>query len=482
MYPADMQNYWRCNQSATVLEWNPRNHLGSRGMTPDCWYKDMRRNRIRLEIASQKQSSDTHKTPYDQVKRCRERNMNIKASERVNGSACLHRFSPLFADNSGSCKGDTDTRYKRAIDSTLRALYWRAVFSEVKMEQRLNERTGTGYPREDPPTRGHLPARFGRYPQENIRELPQRESKSVERLCEIGVSSENNGALHKFSVISSMEEFSTSFRDHQPKGDDDSSRPCLRVFLLVVSNLVALPSAFPRVLQLFRSPTVLRSSYGVAQSTHTESITSSSDSGLLENSPLLYHLIRTVMGPRWCRSLASHLCDPDSIPGDVAPGFLHVGIVPDDAAGRRGFSLGDIPSPSPASSFRRCSILASLHPHQLSIPRSVHSLTHSSELETFALVPRTNATLHWRPSVAYHLVNNAEFNKVPRITRLVERGKGDAKNILEKITPEIQSAEGQGRVSSYRPACLAHACGSIWKSPRTSSVATLLCKLFSLAR
>ncbi|KAJ8869756.1 hypothetical protein PR048_028764 [Dryococelus australis] len=40
--------------------------------------------RIRLERASQKQSSDTHKTPYDQVKRCRERKINIKASERVN--------------------------------------------------------------------------------------------------------------------------------------------------------------------------------------------------------------------------------------------------------------------------------------------------------------------------------------------------------------------------------------------------------------
>ncbi|KAJ8874457.1 hypothetical protein PR048_025306 [Dryococelus australis] len=41
------------------------------------------RNRIRLEIASQKQSSDTHKTPYDRVKQCQERKINIKASERV---------------------------------------------------------------------------------------------------------------------------------------------------------------------------------------------------------------------------------------------------------------------------------------------------------------------------------------------------------------------------------------------------------------
>ncbi|KAJ8868801.1 hypothetical protein PR048_030342 [Dryococelus australis] len=41
-------------------------------------------NLIRLERASQKQSSDTHKTPYDRVKRCQERKINIKASERVN--------------------------------------------------------------------------------------------------------------------------------------------------------------------------------------------------------------------------------------------------------------------------------------------------------------------------------------------------------------------------------------------------------------
>ncbi|KAJ8873513.1 hypothetical protein PR048_024331 [Dryococelus australis] len=41
-------------------------------------------NRIRLERVSQKESSDTHKTPYDRVKRCRERKINIKESERVN--------------------------------------------------------------------------------------------------------------------------------------------------------------------------------------------------------------------------------------------------------------------------------------------------------------------------------------------------------------------------------------------------------------
>ncbi|KAJ8872675.1 hypothetical protein PR048_026287 [Dryococelus australis] len=42
------------------------------------------RNRVRLKRTSEKQSSDTHKTPYDRVKRGRERKINIKASERVN--------------------------------------------------------------------------------------------------------------------------------------------------------------------------------------------------------------------------------------------------------------------------------------------------------------------------------------------------------------------------------------------------------------
>ncbi|KAJ8865868.1 hypothetical protein PR048_033391 [Dryococelus australis] len=44
---------------------------------------------VKINRVSQKQSSDTHKTPYDQVKRCRERKINIKASERVNPSTVL---------------------------------------------------------------------------------------------------------------------------------------------------------------------------------------------------------------------------------------------------------------------------------------------------------------------------------------------------------------------------------------------------------
>ncbi|KAJ8890995.1 hypothetical protein PR048_010504 [Dryococelus australis] len=66
-----------------------------------------------------------------------------------------------------------------------------------------------------------------------------------------------------------------------------------------------------------------------------------------------------------------------SISGGVAPRFSHVAILPDDAAGREGF-LGI--SHLPCTSFRRCSILTSLHLHRLSKPRrqeplnSLHSL------------------------------------------------------------------------------------------------------------
>ncbi|KAJ8877672.1 hypothetical protein PR048_022127 [Dryococelus australis] len=53
--------------------------------------KSKYRNRISLERASQKQSSDTHKTSYDGVKRCRERKINIGAPGRVNSRHRLHR-------------------------------------------------------------------------------------------------------------------------------------------------------------------------------------------------------------------------------------------------------------------------------------------------------------------------------------------------------------------------------------------------------
>ncbi|KAJ8898440.1 hypothetical protein PR048_003800, partial [Dryococelus australis] len=54
------------------------------------------------------------------------------------------------------------------------------------------------------------------------------------------------------------------------------------------------------------------------------------------------------------RLLASHLGEPGSIPGGVAPGFSLVGLVPEDTAGQGVFSGI---SSFPALSFRRCFIL-----------------------------------------------------------------------------------------------------------------------------
>ncbi|KAJ8867571.1 hypothetical protein PR048_031373 [Dryococelus australis] len=59
------------------------------------------------------------------------------------------------------------------------------------------------------------------------------------------------------------------------------------------------------------------------------------------------------------RLLASHQGEPGSIPGRATPGFPQVGIVPDDAAGRRVFSGSSI---SPYLIFRCCSIRNSFHP------------------------------------------------------------------------------------------------------------------------
>ncbi|KAJ8873543.1 hypothetical protein PR048_024361 [Dryococelus australis] len=68
------------------------------------------RNSIRFERASEKQSSDTHKTQYNRVKRCREREIIIKASERVNVDVITqnkrpcprHSHTPFFIEKAAS--------------------------------------------------------------------------------------------------------------------------------------------------------------------------------------------------------------------------------------------------------------------------------------------------------------------------------------------------------------------------------------------
>ncbi|KAJ8875175.1 hypothetical protein PR048_023070 [Dryococelus australis] len=79
--------------------------------------------------------------------------------------------------------------------------------------------------------------------------------------------------------------------------------------------------------------------------------------------PRRHNAIRELQ-PRWsmATTLASHRGDQGSIPNRVTPGMLHMGIVSDDAAGRRVFS--EIYR-FPIFAFRLCFISTSCHSHRL---------------------------------------------------------------------------------------------------------------------
>ncbi|KAJ8894745.1 hypothetical protein PR048_000052 [Dryococelus australis] len=97
--PGRWFNVRRCDQavsSAKALSLRNNKKLNTMSAYTRQKAKSKYRNRIRLETASQKQSSDAHKTPYDRVKRCWERKIYIKASERVNVDCFLrHEYQPL---------------------------------------------------------------------------------------------------------------------------------------------------------------------------------------------------------------------------------------------------------------------------------------------------------------------------------------------------------------------------------------------------
>ncbi|KAJ8894910.1 hypothetical protein PR048_000217 [Dryococelus australis] len=113
-------------------------------------------NRIRLERTSQKQiqSSDTHKTQYNRVKRCRERKINIKASERVNVDVFTRNRLPCPQHN----------QIQSFLSVKVQGLLFVKESREpmrVSMKQHRNERAGkTGDPREKPADQRHRPARF----------------------------------------------------------------------------------------------------------------------------------------------------------------------------------------------------------------------------------------------------------------------------------------------------------------------------------
>ncbi|KAJ8865727.1 hypothetical protein PR048_033248 [Dryococelus australis] len=74
------------------------------------------------------------------------------------------------------------------------------------------------------------------------------------------------------------------------------------------------------------------------------------------------------------RPVASHLGEPGSIPSEVAPGFSHVGIVSDDAAGRRVFSETSRSSrPLHSSAVPYPPRFALIGSQDLEPPKSLHS-------------------------------------------------------------------------------------------------------------
>ncbi|KAJ8882081.1 hypothetical protein PR048_018569 [Dryococelus australis] len=83
---------WHCSFESIVYNQNSITPLDYQRIKEYCTFSEDReasravivKSRLRLEIESQKQSSDAHKTPYDLVKQCRVRKINIKPSERVN--------------------------------------------------------------------------------------------------------------------------------------------------------------------------------------------------------------------------------------------------------------------------------------------------------------------------------------------------------------------------------------------------------------
>ncbi|KAJ8885779.1 hypothetical protein PR048_011979 [Dryococelus australis] len=100
--------------------------------------------------------------------------------------------------------------------------------------------------------------------------------------------------------------------------------------------------------------------------------------------------------------LASHQCEPDSIPGRVT-GFSHVGVVLDDAVGRQVYSG--------ISRFSRPLILALLHTHlnlligsqDLDVKRRPNPFTHSFIfVEENARVDRTNLVEEFREVEIIH--------------------------------------------------------------------------------
>ncbi|KAJ8873599.1 hypothetical protein PR048_024417 [Dryococelus australis] len=81
------------------------------------------------------------------------------------------------------------------------------------------------------------------------------------------------------------------------------------------------------------------------------------------------------------RLLASHLGEPGSIPGGVIPGSSHVGILPDDAAGKRVFSgLSRFPRPFHCGAAPYLPRVALIGSQDLDVTSRPHLFAHSPDL------------------------------------------------------------------------------------------------------
>ncbi|KAJ8874324.1 hypothetical protein PR048_025170 [Dryococelus australis] len=120
-------------------------------------------------------------------------------------------------------------------------------------------------------------------------------------------------------------------------------------------------------------------------------------------------------GPRGVvvRLLAPQQGEPGSIPGGAAPGFSHVGIVPDDVAGRRVFSG--------ISSFPRPCIPALLHTHlassspppKTSMFRAAQLLTHSNVALNMLVLELFKWKVHSGSAVSTLASHQGESGSIP---------------------------------------------------------------------
>ncbi|KAJ8872418.1 hypothetical protein PR048_026022 [Dryococelus australis] len=114
------------------------------------------------------------------------------------------------------------------------------------------------------------------------------------------------------------------------------------------------------------------------------------------------------------RLLASHLGDQGSIPGGVATGFPQVGIVPDDATGRRAFS-GSLVSPR--------TFIPALPHSQLASPSSVFktlvlNAARLSSLTVFGGIKITSIQLQRRNLYFTHVISHGPSPRPPPWSRL----------------------------------------------------------------